>query len=56
MHHLTRNSCAYFEVFCSGVAEDCFLLGCDTASVSIWILTSKENIVASSQGFECFVP
>jgi len=40
-------------VFHSSVAEDCFLLGCDTASVGIWILTSKENIVALSQGFKC---
>jgi len=27
LHHLTGNNCAYFEVFHSGVAEDCFLLG-----------------------------
>jgi len=40
-------------VFRSGVAEDCFLLGCGTASVGIWILTYKENIVASSEGFQC---
>jgi len=50
-------------VFRSGVAEDCFLLGFGTASVGIWILTSKENIVASFEGFQrprtllkCFVP
>lgn len=41
LQHLTRKSCANFEVFHSGVAEDCFLLGCDTASVVIWIPTFK---------------
>jgi hypothetical protein len=50
LQHLTRNSCASFEVFHSGVAEVCLLLGCDTASVGIWIPTFHVNIVATSSG------